>query len=200
MIAVVGIVLAAGASTRMGVPKQLLRYRGKNLLQSVLDEARMSACFEIAVVLGAHAPSIAARVDTTDVATLVNDRWREGKATSIACGIEWAMQRGADGALVMACDQPRLTSAHLNELIGRFLRTGEMVASAYEGSAGAPLLFPRSAFADLLEERRGPEGGAERIHDIRRIATVDWPDGAFDVDTREDAVRMLGAAAAVALG
>jgi molybdenum cofactor cytidylyltransferase len=195
MIAVVGIVLAAGASTRLGRPKQLLRYRGKTLLQTVVDEARSSACLETAVVLGANAAAIDASLDAPDVTRLVNTRWAKGKATSIATGITWAVERRADAALMMVCDQPRLTSLHLNALIAEFLRTGEMVVSAYAGTFAVPMIFPRSAFRDLLEERGGLEGGYGGIRGTRRVTSVEWPDGACDVDTREDAIRLLGAAA-----
>lgn len=198
---VVGIVvLAAGASERMGEPKQLLRYGGETLLRRAVRAALDSRCRPAVVVLGARSELLideaaGARVEEGDGArVVVNQGWAEGMASSIRCGlnaIEEETQGRMDASVFMLCDQPFVTGEVVNRLLEAYeTKRPPLVASEYpsgvERTLGVPALFSRTLFQELLE-LRGDEG-ARRV--IRRHAseavTVAVPEAVFDVDTRED--------------
>jgi CTP:molybdopterin cytidylyltransferase MocA len=185
----VAIVLAAGSSRRLGRPKQLVVHRGRTLVRSALDEALASACERVAVVLGARARAIGAAVEGLDVEVLVNRAWREGVASSIRRGVSWALQRECSAALFVLCDQPALRAAHLDNLVEAHEDGAPIVASRYGDALGVPALFDRSVLP-ALAELRGDEGAKRVIHE-RGAVGVDWPDGADDVDTREDMARIV---------
>jgi molybdenum cofactor cytidylyltransferase len=179
-VTVVGAVLAAGASTRLGHRKQLILVDGEPLVRRTARIARASRCSEIAVVLGAFADEIAPALDGLDVALLDNPRWPEGMGSSVRVASAWALERCAD-LLLMVCDQPRLTTAHLDALIA----IGGLVGSAYADTIGVPALFPVSNLAALAMVR-GDRGAHALLANARSIA---WPGGAIDLDLVSDLVQ-----------
>lgn len=183
---VAGLVLAAGGSRRLGRPKQLLGYRGTTLLRVITGEICESCCDRVAVVLGAHAGSIAPTLDGLPVAQLANVLWSEGIASSIRCAAGWAIQAACDALVLAVCDQPRLTAAHVDALIGAHRETGGAVASRYGDRPGVPAIFPARDYPRLCA-LTGDEG-ARRL--LRGVHHVDWPDGAHDVDTPEDGAAL----------
>lgn len=187
---VVTIVLAAGASRRLGRPKQLLPVRGGPLVRAIAAEARASSSAQVAVVIGAGAGLIAPALDDLDVTLLWNGGWREGVASSIRAGIRWAAASGADAAIVCACDQPRLDRAHLDRLIAASDGARRAVGSRYGRTVGVPALFPRAAFAELLALHG--DLGARRVLASSAPAIVEWPDGAVDLDTPADLDELTG--------
>lgn len=192
------IVLAAGASARMGAPKQLLHYEGETLLRRAVRAARDSLCRPVIVVLGAQAEALKIEVGA-GVEVVVNQDWAEGLAASIRCGLralETSTASRAEACVLMLCDQPFITSAIINRLITAYETSGRLlVASEYavneETTQGVPALFRRALFAELLS-LRGAEG-AKRI--IKRhkaeAAFVAVPEAAFDVDTPADYRRLM---------
>ena len=78
------VILAAGASTRLGKPKQLLKYKGKNLLQNAIDAATGSTVASVVVVLGANAADVSKNIDKSKTRVLVNTEWEEGMAASVS--------------------------------------------------------------------------------------------------------------------
>src|SRR5947208_14502915 len=82
------VILAAGASTRLGVAKQLLAFRGRSLLRHAVEEALASGCRAVVVVLGAHAARLQEDIDELPALVVLNPRWSEGMGTSIRAGIE----------------------------------------------------------------------------------------------------------------
>jgi CTP:molybdopterin cytidylyltransferase MocA len=175
-------VLAAGASRRLGRPKQLLGYRGTTLLRAVTGEICESRCDRVAVVLGAHAGWIAPTLAGMRVAQLANVLWSEGIASSIRCAVAWAMQAALDALVLAVCDQPRLTAAHVDALIAVHRATGGAVASRYGDGPGVPAIFPARDYPRLCG-LAGDEGARRLLHGADH---VDWPDGAHDVDTPAD--------------
>jgi molybdenum cofactor cytidylyltransferase len=189
------VILAAGASTRLGVPKQLLTFRGRSLLRHTVEEALTSGCHPIVVVLGAHAERLQEEIDDLPVTVVVNARWSEGMGTSIQAGLAaltTAAGGDAVGAVVLAvCDQPFFSAAILHALIAAHQRSGRaIVATTYEGTCGVPALFSRSLFPHLIA-LDGHEG-ARRVIQGRPNETVvvPFPEGAFDIDTAEDYARL----------
>src|SRR5512146_2436409 len=110
-------VLAAGASSRFGTPKQLLPVHGAStLVHWAVECACNSSASRVAVVVGARSREIAASVADLPIEVLEGTEWREGMAASIRTATLWAIDRGAGALMLCACDQPFLTSRHLNAL------------------------------------------------------------------------------------
>lgn len=190
MISPVGIILlAAGSSGRLGHPKQLLSYKGKILLQYLLDEATSSSASCIVIVLGADAENIKTKLSAGNHPVVVNEEWKEGMGSSIRCGIR-ALQKNypdAEAAILMTCDQPFVTAALLDELVQTHWQTGKrIVSSSYDNTSGPPALFHRSLFPELLQLQG--DKGARKITDTYagERASVSFPQGNIDIDTAAD--------------
>lgn len=175
---VAALVLAAGASTRLGQPKQNVRLGGETLLERALRTAQSAALSPIWVVVAQGSLIVPDR----GAVTVVNEEAAEGMASSIRAGIRVATLAGVDGVVILACDQPAVTEEHLR-ILGR--SANEIVASAYAGHRGIPAYFPRSAFEYLLE-LSGDCGAREMLRSAR---TVPLSKGELDIDTADDLKR-----------
>lgn len=185
------IILAAGSSSRLGQPKQLLLYRGQTLIRRAAHAALDAGCAPVAAVVGSAREKVAASLHDLEVIILPNESWRRGIGTSIRAGVN-ALQE-CDALAILACDQPRVGATLIRQLIARQEETGKpMVASAYAGTRGVPALFARACFEQLLS--LGEEQGAKTllIHRPNDVAQIDFPAGAVDLDTPEDWARLRG--------
>jgi molybdenum cofactor cytidylyltransferase len=186
------IILAAGASSRLGHPKQLLTFAGKSLLQQMIQVAEGAAAGSVFVVLGAHEDKIRSSIGNTSAHVIINEHWQEGMASSIRCGINALLQMNpqTEGALMMLCDQPLVTSALLNELIAVHMQTANaIVASSYGGTIGVPAFFSKRIFSGLLKIT-GDVGARAIIRQHQKdVAVVEFPDGSMDIDTADDFQR-----------
>jgi molybdenum cofactor cytidylyltransferase len=183
---VTAVILAAGGSSRLGRPKQLVQFRGLSLLRRAAETACASRADEVVAVLGHDAPGMRSDIEGLRVRVLENPLWRDGISSSIRRAIT-SISPESDGALLMVCDQLRLTVSHLDALIDAFGRAPDRpVASAYGESAGVPALFPRALFGELLLLKG--DRGAKRVLLAHReiLVTLPWPDGRLDVDTAPD--------------
>jgi CTP:molybdopterin cytidylyltransferase MocA len=186
------IVLAAGASRRLGEPKQLVKVDGETLLERTLRVVREAGLEAVYVVLGANAERIEAAVDLSSVFVVVNADWESGLATSIHAGVQAAGSE-ADGVMLLVCDQPRLSVGHLCRLIEKFERQNGavIVASEYAGMVGIPAVFPAGWFPALLS-LEGDSGARKILREASdSVLTVDFDGGEVDVDTPAD-VEALG--------
>ncbi len=183
------VILAAGASTRMRMPKQLLRIHGRSLVRHAVDAALGSSCRPVVVVLGAHAEAIRPELEGLPVQVVQNGRWAEGLSTSIRAGIE-ALPSAPDSpeAVVLTlCDQPFVESDSIEALVAAYRSTRRpIVASQYGGTLGVPTLFSRALLPELLALEG--DTGARQV--IQAHAATVWPvpcpQGAVDLDTPED--------------
>lgn len=172
------IVLAAGASSRLGQPKQLVVLDGESLIRRAVRIAREAGCDETIVVVPPH--SFGDELEGLDV-TIVENRHRdEGIASSIRAGVQAA---GEGRVLLMLCDQPFITAEHLARLAGI---VAPIVATAYAGSAGAPAIFAPGMREDLLSLR--DDRGAKAVIAAHRdeCRTVSFEAAAADIDTPDD--------------
>jgi molybdenum cofactor cytidylyltransferase len=195
----VGVVLlAAGGSSRLGRPKQLLVHEGKTLVRRAAEAAVAAKCGPVVVVLGAQAEAVIAELAGLPVRTVQNADWGAGMGSSLRVGLRALDQKesaGADpavnAALVMLCDQLRVDSRHLRALVETFTRTqATIVASGYEGTRGVPALFSRALFPEL--ETLAPDQGARGViaRDPSRVVEVAFAGGSEDVDTAADLFRL----------
>ena len=189
------VVLAAGASSRMGTPKQLLRFRGETLLRRAALAALGAGCRPVVVVTGAHALRTGEELRGLGVLEVVNELWETGMASSVRAGIGALLGADADASAVvlMLCDQPHVTSEIIAALVAAHRDGGRtVVASRYGESFGVPALFDRSLFPELarLEGRGGAKQLIERH--AREAHFVSFPGGETDVDTPDDFARLLG--------
>jgi len=177
------VILAAGASTRMGEPKQLLEIGGMTLLERAVVTASEAGCDPVVVVLGANAAAITARCALRRAWVVVHAGWAAGMSSSIRAGVELVEGFGeVRGLALMTCDMPGVTAAHVTALIGE----GEVVrASRYSDRQGVPAYFPRESFG-ALRKLEGEIGARELL---REAESVDLRGGEMDVDTPEDATR-----------
>lgn len=183
------VLLAAGNSSRMGSPKQSLNIGGQTLLSHAVHCALTSQIPNVVVVLGAHLGETQHLIQDKRIITVVNTNWQQGMGSSLKLGLNKAIDINPllEGALIMVCDQPKISVTHINEM-GRIhiIKRPLAVASEYHGVTGVPVLFDRSVFSELfkLDNQRG---ASELLQKIRsEVITLPFPGGEIDLDTPED--------------
>lgn len=183
------IVLAAGASTRMGKPKQLLPYNGSSLLRHAVETALASECRPVVVVLGSAAERLQQEVSDLPVQVVENLHWAEGMSSSIRTGVVAlnATSNTVSATILLLCDQPFVSIQVINQLIETYQFTGKpIVASRYAGILGVPALFSCAFFAELVS-LRGSEGAKQVItNHPHEVYGIPFPNGAIDIDTPKD--------------
>ena len=187
------IILAAGASKRMGVPKQLLQFDGEAMLRRTARIALEAGCRPVVVVTGAHAAVAREVLREVDVREAENRQWKSGMSSSVRAGIEAVVTAKPQIAavVVMVCDQPFVT----RDIIAGLLRAHQetdcsIVACRYGRSYGVPALFSRTHFAELMKLKGA--GGAKQIiqRHLRKVHLLPFPKGKIDIDTRGDFARL----------
>lgn len=190
------VILAAGNSSRLGRPKQLLRYRGQSLLRHAATEALAAGLGPVAVVLGSQARQIRSEVDDLPVMVVENDAWSEGMSGSLQAGLVALLSSQPDlkACLFMLCDQPHVSAKVLSQLALTHQQTGRaIVAAEYGDNLGVPALFARGLFAELMA-LRGQQGARRLIEAHLELACgVPFADGSIDIDTAEDYESLLHA-------
>ncbi len=187
------ILLAAGESSRLGTPKQLLMYKGKNLMQHSIDMT-LTLGMDTFIVLGAYGEKIQNQVNTYDAKIVENEEWNEGLASSIRKGLEAVLISHPDteAVILVLCDQPFLSAEILRQILEKYHDTGlPIVHCLYGEASGPPTLFHRSMFPYLMELKGGQ--GAKKV--VGRFpdqaAFIDFPQGKWDIDTPEDYQQLI---------
>jgi molybdenum cofactor cytidylyltransferase len=180
------IVLAAGSSSRLGQPKQLVKLGGRPVLHTVVSNAVAVAGHAVTVVLGAHAQGLTRLLAHSPASVVVNRHWEEGLASSLRCGL-MSLPPSCSAALVMLGDQVAVTADDLKRLINAWKGHDTVIAaSVYQGHVGVPAIFPHWCFTEL-RELRGDRGARVIIErHAQRLAHVQMPNAAIDLDTPED--------------
>lgn len=188
------ILLAAGAATRMGSPKQLAPFRGQPLVRHTAGAALTSACRPVLVVVGASGREVGAALHRLPLCVVDNPDWAEGVGTSIRAGIQaLTTEDDVDSVILMLADQPLITGTFLNQLIATHRRTGrDIVAATYAGTVGVPVLFSRAFFPKLaaLTGNQGCKGVILGHPD--QALTLPCPEAEADIDTPADLERLGG--------
>jgi len=188
------VVLAAGASRRLGTPKQLLSFQQKPLLQHVLDQTQEYTFSTKVLVLGAFAEQILESVDPISFHVIINEQWAAGMASSLRAGVTQALVDcpNLEHLLFLLSDQPFVSSELIQSLITTHIQHDKLItACRYQGQLGVPAIFEKSLFPELLQLQgdRGANALIQAYGD--RVGEVAFKLGSFDVDTEED-YRRLG--------
>ena len=187
------LLLAAGASRRLGAPKQLLAYKGESLLRRAARTALASLCRPVIVVLGAHRESVESEIADLPLEIVFNEGWAMGMGASIRAGMEYLTARADTRAVVvMLCDQPRVEARIINELVAAYRVTNApLVTAKYDGTHGVPALFDQRLYPALLA-LTGSQGAKNLIlaHSAH-LSEVPAPEAALDVDTLADYERLV---------
>ena len=186
------ILLAAGSSSRLGRPKQLIEFQGKKLIKKAIDEAQKSKTDSLVVVLGWNPELIKTGFDSGQTSCVINESWEDGMASSMQSGLRFLLEKEQlDQVILMLVDQPYVESNLLDRLILEKERTRKgIVACAYFETSGVPAIFDQKYFEELLK-LKGSDGAKKVI--LRNKADVfelDFPQGAVDLDTEEDLKRL----------
>jgi molybdenum cofactor cytidylyltransferase len=184
------LVLAAGAATRFGSPKQLVRVGGEALLQRAVSRATEVGGHAVTVVLGAHAAALTPLLRHSSATVLINRHWEEGLASSLRLGVSH-LPGSTEAVLVTLADQAAVTTFDLRRLAGAWRRQPDsVIAASYEGHTGVPAVFPRHAFSQLLA-LRGDMGARPVLSQLAdRVLRVPMPNAAIDIDTPEDLLKL----------
>ncbi|MEQ8471149.1 MAG: nucleotidyltransferase family protein [Marinoscillum sp.] len=188
------IILAAGGSSRLGRPKQLVKFEGKSLLQRIINEANQIQFGFRLVVLGWNQDSISSSLDLNGFEKLINENWQGGIGTSIKAGTTHALKMapGLKHLLFLLSDQPLVTGTIIRLLCDSHLenRVG-VTACRYGGNIGVPAIFPKGYFSSLTS-LNGDQGAKKIIlNNQKDTQFIEFPDGAFDIDTPEDLKKLL---------
>lgn len=183
------LLLAAGASSRLGRPKQLLVFEGQALICRAAGAALEAGCTPVIAVTGAYQNDIAEALAGLPVRLQHNEQWDLGMGASIRCGIQYLQQLPSrpDAVLIMLSDQPFASAAHIGKLMEAYEQNRLMSASVYPGGNwGVPAIFHQDLWP-LLAQLSGPQGAKAIIEAHKHLGSgIDFPDGQWDVDTEAD--------------
>ncbi|MBI3259933.1 MAG: nucleotidyltransferase family protein [Ignavibacteriae bacterium] len=188
------LILAAGESKRLGRAKQLLDWNGETLLQKSISTAEQLSSkhnTEIHIVLGARCNELLPYIKNKDIVICHNERWFTGIGSSIQCGIKEIESRGKfDAVLIMLCDQPFITSDHLQKLLEQFSTSEKgIVATSHSGVNGVPAIFDKKYFTEMLA-LQGDQGAKRLIEKFDSVVElIAFDDAKIDIDTMEDYIN-----------
>ena len=195
---IAAVILAAGESSRLGQPKQLIQFRGKTLVRRVVDAASEAGCQPILVVLGSETETelvqgISSELKNTGATIISNPNWKGGIGTSIRAGVQHLIEiaPGVEATVLLACDQPFVNRAVIEGLITLHHETRKpIVAARYAGTLGVPALFDRSRLQDLLGLDDFAGAKSIILSNRDQVAEFPFPEGEIDIDTPEDCERL----------
>jgi molybdenum cofactor cytidylyltransferase len=188
------VILAAGNSSRLGEPKQLLQFNGKSLIRHIAEAALDVVGGNTIVVTGANATLIETELEDLRCQCAYNPDWQEGMSASIKAGIHALESRDLQikGCILAVSDQPFVSAEVFNALIHAFETTGKpIVASKYSDSLGTPAFFAASYFP-ALRQLTGAEGAKKLLNRYTDdVSAYAFPKGSIDIDTQEDYKRLI---------
>lgn len=188
------IILAAGNSSRLGQPKQLLRYKDTTFLEYIIGEASVIKEAAVIVVTGANHELIEKEIDASKIKIAFNPDWELGMSSSINTGLNKALQLfpEIEKCILAVCDQPFVSHSIFENLIAEYHKTKKgIVASSYAETVGTPVLFAKKYFDELLR-LKGQEGAKKIINRfLEDTASTPFEKGNIDIDTEEDYNKLI---------
>ncbi|MGW2963796.1 nucleotidyltransferase family protein [Streptomyces sp. NPDC001220] len=187
---IAGLLLAAGGGRRLGGrPKALLTHRGRPLVEHAVGVLRAGGCGPVHVVLGARADDVRERAELGGCVIVENPDWAEGMGSSLRVGLASLAGTGVRAALVSLVDQPGIGDKAVARVLGGYRDEDSLVAAAYDGVRGHPVLFGSRHWPGIAASATGDRGARAylKAHEAA-IALVECGDVAepFDIDTEAD--------------
>ena len=182
-------ILAAGASRRLGQPKQLVTVEGKPLLRRQCEVAIEFGVGTVAVILGCDADACRAVISDLPITVHLNDRWADGLGSSIAC----AARATESALLILHCDQFAISAADLQRLYEAWIKDRSKAVRSRSGTyVGPPVIFPASSLVDL-RQLSGDDGAKSVVAKLgsANVIEVNIPSAADDLDTPEQFAHVL---------
>jgi molybdenum cofactor cytidylyltransferase len=189
---VAGVVLAAGASTRMGRNKLFLQFEGESLLRRVVGRAAAAGLEPVIVVLGFERERAERELEGLACRTVFNPSHAEGQHTSFRAGIA-VVPEESDAAVVLLVDMPRVTEEMIAALVERYRETtAPLVASDYGGVQAPPTLYDRTLFPEIRAMKGDGCGKQIVLRHRSEASAVHWPaESLADVDVPADLAHAL---------
>jgi molybdenum cofactor cytidylyltransferase len=185
------LILAAGSSSRLGQPKQLVEFEGQTLIERITHTA-LSISEEVLVVLGANLDLIKPKLETFSdrISIIENTRWHEGMGTSISLGVE-NLAAKSDGVIILLSDQPLISQVLLQNMLQTFAeKKYSIIACNYGEELGVPILFDKSFFSEL-KNLKGEQGAKSFLKNYSEETTsIEFKEGLFDIDFPEDLLKL----------
>ncbi len=182
------LLLAAGASRRMGRPKQLLPIGNQPLLRRVVEGSIAFGAIPTIVVLGSHADEIKPSLVGLPVHVVVNDGWEEGMGSSIRVGMEAVLKLAPEtaGIIIALGDQPDFSATHLQRLVAKHWETGCSIVASRHGTHLMPPVFFSATHFPALAALRGYAGAKDLLETMASEVAVVVTEGFGDLDTPAD--------------
>ncbi|TKC01559.1 nucleotidyltransferase family protein [Pedobacter cryotolerans] len=183
------MILAAGNSSRLGKPKQLLVFEGNTLLEKTIAAAEQTSFTPVVLVLGAYADEILASIKELNINYIINDSWQDGMSASIKVGLKKMinLEPEIENVIIAVADQPFVTADIFNSLHEQQLKTGKnIIASSYAETIGTPALFNTQYFDELILLEGGSGAKHLMTKHINDVATIQFTLGNIDIDTETD--------------
>ena len=185
------LILAAGSSSRLGQPKQLIEFEGQTLIERITHRA-LSVSEEVLVVLGANIKLIKPKLSVfSDRINIVeNKNWEAGMGTSISLGVGNLAPK-SEAILILLTDQPLISQVLLQNMMQTFAdKKFPIVACDYGNQLGVPILFDKSFFPELqnLKGEQGAKSFLKKYSD--KISSIEFKEGLFDIDTPTDLLKL----------
>ena len=185
------LILAAGSSSRLGSPKQLIEFEGQTLIERITETA-LSISEDVLIVLGGNYELVLPKLSrfNDNVSTLFNPNWQEGMGTSIRVGMEKLVDK-SDLVIILLSDQPFVSKVLLQNMLQTYANNqNPIVSCVYNDTLGVPILFDKSVFPKLLKlsEDKGAKSFLHLYKD--RISTINFPEGIIDIDTTGDVEKL----------
>jgi CTP:molybdopterin cytidylyltransferase MocA len=174
-----GLVLAAGAGRRYGMPKALVRYEGRLLVQRAASTLQEAGCAHVTVVLGAAAEDVRAAAPDLP-ATVFNPDWATGMGSSLRAGLAALEPTGAVAALILLVDMPGVSAEAVRRILVR-AGPGALVMGGYGDRRGHPVLLGRDHWAGVAAAATGDRGARDYLR-AGTVTVVPVGDVADDTD------------------
>ncbi len=186
------IILAAGNSTRMGEPKQLMMYKNKTLLQHIIGEAKNTNLEPVICVTGYQSDPITESVSRLGISIVYNEQWREGMGSGISVGIKQLLLSDVDSVILAVSDQPHVSSDLFRTMLEMKVKSGKgIIACSYAGTLGTPVLFDKDYF-NQLNSLNGNQGAKNIVNmHLSDVCPVEFENGSVDIDTKQDYEKLI---------